>query len=99
MQKKCDLGSPSLQILIFGNKGTNAVKINMNITEDWKAFEQMELDLDLNRSVKISSQIVQGQQTQRDEIVSWLTFLLGELRSMVWVLPGEVNHRWEQQGP
>lgn len=45
------------------NKWTNAVKINMNIIKDWKAFEQIELDLDLNHTVKISSQNVQGQQT------------------------------------
>lgn len=39
----------------------------MNIMKDWKAFQQRELDLDLNHIVKISSQTVQGQQTQYDE--------------------------------
>lgn len=52
------------------NKGTDSVKINMSVMKDWKAFEQIELDLDLNHIVKINSQIVQGQQTQHDEIVS-----------------------------
>lgn len=33
--------------------------------KDWKAFEQIELDSDLNHIVKISSQIVQGQQIQQ----------------------------------
>lgn len=37
----------------------------MNIMKDWKAFEQIELDSGLNHIVKISSQIVQGQQIQQ----------------------------------
>lgn len=65
--------------------------------KDWKAFEQIELDLDLNHIVK-STQIVQDQQMQHDETVSWLRFLFVKLGSVVWVLPGEVNHRLEQQG-
>lgn len=96
--KKMWLGESQSTNTDLGNKGTNSVKINMNVMEDWKAFEQIEWDFDLNHIVKISSQIVQGQQTQHDEIVSWLTFLLAKLASLVWVLPGEVNHRLEQQG-
>lgn len=42
----------------------------MSVMKDWKAFEQIELDLDLNHIVKINSQIVQGHQTQHDETVS-----------------------------
>lgn len=42
----------------LGNKGTNTVKINMNTMKNWKAFEQIELDLDVNDIVRISSQIV-----------------------------------------
>lgn len=39
----------------LGNKGTDSVKINMSVMKDWKAFEQIELDLDLNHIVKINS--------------------------------------------
>lgn len=42
----------------LGNKGTNTVNINMNTMKNWKAFEQIELDLDVNDIVRISSQIV-----------------------------------------
>lgn len=41
----------------------------MSVMKDWKAFEQIELDLDLNHIVK-STQIVQDQQMQHDETVS-----------------------------